>query len=503
VNEKEIVLKLENITKVFPGVKALDRVGFELKRGEVHALCGENGAGKSTLMKILSGAQTYTSGHMEFEGKSVSYSSTEEAQRLGISMIYQEFNLVPYLTIGENIFLGRYPTRKGFIDWKKLMNDSRDILKKVGLEIDPRKRVDQITVAEAQMVEIAKCLSMNSKVIIMDEPTAALTDDEIKYLFDIISNLKSHGISIIYISHRLEEIFTVCDRITVLRDGKFIKSMYVKETNYDELVSLMVGKELTHMYPSRNYMPREAVMEVNNLSYKKFVKNVSFKLKKGEILGIAGLIGSGNIQLAKVLFGAYNKEYSGDIAINGKRVAIQKPLDAIRHGITLVPDDRKNEGLVLLRSIKENISLASLDSILSYFLINALKENRKVTNQIQNLSIKVYSQEQITSNLSGGNQQKVVFAKMLEICPKILILAEPTRGIDVGAKSEVYKIMDELTKEGIGIILISSELPELIGMSDRILVMREGKIVVELQKEELSQKKVLAYASGGEGNEIG
>lgn len=493
----EVVLKLENITKVFPGVKALDDVHFELRRGEVHALCGENGAGKSTLMKIISGAQEYTSGNMEFEGNKVAFSSTEEAQNAGISMIYQEFNLIPYLSVGENIFIGRHPMKRGFIDWKRLMEESKKILTRVGLGIDPRKRINQISVAEAQMVEIAKCLSMNSKVIIMDEPTAALTDDEIKYLFEIIENLKKQGISIIYISHRLEEIFRICDRITVFRDGKYIRTMNVKETDYDELVSLMVGKDLTHLYPERLYEPKDIILEMKNISYKTHLKDVSFKLHRGEILGIAGLIGSGNIQLAKLLFGAYNKDYSGTIEIGGKGVKIEKPLDAIRYGISLVPDDRKNEGLVLIRSVKENISLASMDSILEHSFIKPSKESDKANKQIKNLGIRVYSQDQTAGNLSGGNQQKVVFGKMLETMPEILVLAEPTRGIDVGAKAEIYKIMGELTQEGISIILVSSELPELIGMSDRILVMREGKIVAELLKEELSQETVLAYAAGG------
>lgn len=494
---EEFVLKLENIKKVFPGVKALDDVRFELRKGEVHALCGENGAGKSTLVKIISGAQKYTSGSMFFEGRSVCYSSTEEAQHQGISMIYQEFNLIPFQSIGENIFLGRYPVKNGFIDWKRMMEDSRKILKRVGLDIDPRKNISQISVAEAQMVEIAKCLSMDSKVIIMDEPTAALTDEEIKYLYDIIENLKKQGISIIYISHHLEEIFAICDRITVLRDGRYIKTMNVDDTDYNELVGLMVGKELTNMYPARNYTASEVIMDVRNVTYKTAVKNINFKLYKGEILGIAGLLGSGNIKLAKLLFGAYNKDYTGEILISGRKARIQKPLDAIKYGISLVPDDRKYEGLVLIRNIKENISIASLGSISKFSFINTSKEAKKISGQIKNLGIRVSSNEQITGNLSGGNQQKVVFAKMLETIPKILILAEPTRGVDVGAKAEIYRIMHELTLKGISIILVSSELPELTGMSDRILVMREGKMIAELMKDEVTQEKVLAYAAGG------
>lgn len=496
MKENEVVLKLENIVKVFPGVKALDGVHLEITKGEVHALCGENGAGKSTLMKIISGAQGYTSGKMYFEGKEVKFSSTKEAQAVGISMIYQEFNLIPFLTVAENLFLSRQPVNKaGFIDWGKLNADAKILLEKVGLNINSQTKVNELSVAEAQMVEIAKCLSVNSKLIIMDEPTAALSDEEIAKLFEIIRSLTKEGISIIYISHRMEEIFELTDTITVFRDGKYIKSMNTKDTDYDELVRLMVGKNITDLYPKREYTAKEIVMEIKNLSIKK-VKNVSFKLNKGEILGITGLMGAGNITLSKALFGCYG-QVEADIIVEGKKLNIKKPIHAINNGISLVPDDRKNEGLVLIRSVRENISLASLDSIKSNHFLNVIKENEIVSKQIKQLNIKVSSSEQLVGNLSGGNQQKVVFAKMLEVIPKILILDEPTRGVDVGAKAEIYNIMNELTENGISIILVSSDLPELIGMSDRALVMREGEIVKELSKEEANQEIVLAYAAGG------
>ncbi len=493
----DIVLKLEDISKTFPGVKALDKVKFELMKGEVHALCGENGAGKSTLMKIISGAQAYTTGTITFEGKIIHYRSTEEAQKHGISMIYQEFNLVPNLTVGENIYIGRQPKRNGLIDWKRMEDDARLILRKVGLDIDPKKTITQLSVAESQMVEIAKCLSMDSKVIIMDEPTAALTDEEINCLFDIINNLKTHGISIVYISHRLEEIFKICDRATILRDGKYICTTRIQDTTCDELISLMIGRELSNLFPERNPKTGKVVLEARDMSYKNVFRNVGFQLHEGEILGISGLIGSGTIQVAKALAGTYNKDYGGEIVVVGKTTKIERPVDAINAGISMVPDDRKNEGLVLIRDVKENISLASLDDILRNWLIDSAKEQEKVDAQIKKLEIKVSSGTQLSGNLSGGNQQKVVLAKMLETKPKILILLEPTRGIDVGAKAEIYKLMNALTTTGISIILVSTDLPEMIGMSDRILVMKSGKIVKELFKEELSQELVLAYAAGG------
>lgn len=500
MGKNQVILKLENIVKVFPGVKALDNINLEIRKGEIHAICGENGAGKSTLMKIITGAYSYTSGKIYFEGKEVKFTSTKQSEELGISMIYQEFNLIPYLTVAENIFLGRQPLNKlGFVDWNKLLSDSKVLLNRVGLNIDPRKLIKDITVAEAQMVEIAKCLSINSKVIIMDEPTAALSDEEIKKLFGIIKKLTQDGISIIYISHRLEEIFDLTDRVTVFRDGKFIKQMETSSTNHDELVSLMVGKNITDIYPKRNYDRKDIVLEVKNL-YNSEVKDANFKLYKGEILGIYGLLGSGTISLSKSIYGYY-EDIQGEVYLDGKKVNISKPSDAIKNGISLVSDDRKNEGLILIRNIRENISLASLDELEKHKVLDLNKEKEIVKKDVEKLNIKLSSTEQLVGNLSGGNQQKVVFAKILETNPKILILDEPTRGVDVGAKTEIYQIMNQLTQKGISIILISADLPELIGMSDRILVMREGNIVKELNKNEITQEVVLSYAAGGINNE--
>lgn len=499
MSEKKPILELNEITKTFSGVKALDKVKLKIYPGEVHALCGENGAGKSTLMKIISGAQKYTSGEMLYNEEKVKFSSTKDAEKLGISMIYQEFNLVPHFTIAENIFLGRYPKKNSLmVDWGKINSDAEKLLEKVGLKLNPKKLVKDLSVCEAQMVEIAKCLSIDSKVLIMDEPTAALTDEEIERLFEIINNLRKENIAIIYISHRMKEIFRLTDRITIFRDGKHIKSMLTKDTDNDELVRLMVGKDLKELYPKKTYTKSdEVIYEAKNISYENTFDKLNIKLQKGEILGIAGLLGSGNILLSKLLAGYYGK-FEGQIFMHGKEIKVSKPVDAIKNGVFLVSDDRKNEGLVLIRDVKENNSLASLQNVKKYGLLSEQKEMMKSRENIKKLNIKVTSPSQIVGNLSGGNQQKVVFGKMLDTSPKILFLDEPTRGIDVGAKAEIYQIMNNLVEDGVGIILISSDLPELIGMSDRVLVMREGKIIVELSSGEYTQEGVLAYAAGAE-----
>jgi len=497
INSNDVILKLENVVKIFPGVRALDGVHLEIKKGEIHALCGENGAGKSTLMKIISGAYDITSGKMYLEGKEVKFSSTREAQNAGITMIYQEFNLIPYLSVAENLFLDRQPKNKfGLIDWRKLNNDAEKLLRKVGLKIDPKTIVQDISVAECQMVEIAKSLSLNSKIIIMDEPTATLLDEEIKCLFGIIRKLKEDGISIIYISHRMEELFTLSDSITVFRDGKYIKTVKTCDTNYDEIVKLMVGKSIFNLYPVKDPVKDEITLEVKDANLGIHFSEVSFKLHKGEILGMTGLMGAGVIHLSKSLFGCYDN-FHGEVIIDDKKANISSPLQAMHSGISLVPNDRKNEGLVLIRSVRENITACSLNKIIKNGVINYKREKEIVNSKIKQLNIKTSSIEQLVGNLSGGNQQKIVFAKMLETSPKILILAEPTRGVDVGAKAEIYQIMNELTQKGISIILVSTDLQELIGMSDRIIVMREGKIVKELTKEEVDQETILAYAAGG------
>ncbi len=494
--QKEPILKLENIVKVFPGVKALDGVQLDVYPGEVHALCGENGAGKSTLMKIIAGAQGYTSGKMYMDGKEVVFHSTKEAEKMGIAMIYQEFNMVSELSVAENMYLGRLPKKtSGLVDWKKLYENADSVLKRLGLKFGSKTKVKDLSVAESQMTEIAKCLTIGAKVIIMDEPTAALTGEEIKILFGIIEELKKQQIAILYISHRMDEIFKISDRLTVFRDGKYIASKMISQTDYDDVVSMMVGRNVDQLYPERNYVPKEVIFEVKNMVCKG-VNNVSLQLHKGEILGISGLMGSGSIELSKAIYGAIPKK-SGQILIHGNEKDCSSPKKALASGIGFVSDDRKQEGLVLIRSIRENIAMSSLKKYTKIVCLDKKLENQRMDEEVKKLNIKMSSPAQLVGKLSGGNQQKVVFAKVLESNPEILILDEPTRGVDVGAKAEIYSIMNELSKEGKSIILISTDLPEVIGMSDRVLIMREGRMVCEVHREEMNQETILAYASGG------
>lgn len=492
----ECVLKIESVVKVFPGVTALKDAHLEIKKGEVHAICGENGAGKSTLMKIVAGAQPYTSGHMYVDGSEVVFHSTRDAEKQGIAMIYQEFNMVPELTVAENMYLGRLPQKAGgAVDWAKLYRDADAVLGRLKLNIGSRTRVKHLSVAESQMTEIAKCLTIGARIIIMDEPTAALTEEEIKILFDTIQDLKQRGISIIYISHRMDEIFQIADRLTVFRDGRYIATKNIRETNYGEVVSMMVGRSVDTLYPRREYRRGELVFEARNICGKG-VYDVSIDLHRGEILGISGLMGSGAIELSKMIYGALLMD-SGAIFVNGKKIDCSDPNRAIAGGIGFVSDDRKKEGLVLGRSIRENVTLSSLKKFTRGIRLDQEKELKHVREKIDRLRIKVSGPFQLAGKLSGGNQQKVVFAKVLETDTPVLILDEPTRGVDVGAKAEIYRIMDQMTRQGKSIILISTDLPEMIGMSDRVIVMREGRRILELSKEELSQEKLLAYESGG------
>lgn len=494
--QKEPILKLENIVKIFPGVKALDGVQLDVYPGEVHALCGENGAGKSTLMKIIAGAQGYISGKMYMDGKDVVFHSTKEAEKMGIAMIYQEFNMVSELTVAENMYLGRLPRKaSGLVNWKKLYEDADKVLERLGLKFGCKTKVKDLSVAESQMTEIAKCLTIGAKVIIMDEPTAALTGEEIQILFGIIEELKKQQIAILYISHRMDEIFKISDRLTVFRDGKYIASKLISDTDYDDVVSMMVGRNVDQLYPERNYVPQEVVFEARNI-VSKGVSDVSVQLHKGEILGISGLMGSGSIELSKAIYGAIPKK-SGQIIINGEEKDCSSPKKALAAGIGFVSDDRKQEGLVLIRSIRENIAMSSLKKYTKTVCLDKKLENERIEEEVKKLNIKISSPSQLAGKLSGGNQQKVVFAKVLESNPEILILDEPTRGVDVGAKAEIYSIMDQLSKEGKSIILISTDLPEVIGMSDRVLIMREGRMVCEVYREEMNQETILAYASGG------
>ncbi|MEG1515924.1 MAG: sugar ABC transporter ATP-binding protein [Clostridia bacterium] len=497
-----ITLKMTNICKAYPGVKALDNVGFELRRGEVHALLGENGAGKSTLCKIIAGAEEKDSGEYYLLGEKINTITPLSAKESGISMIYQEFTLIPYLKVYENLFLGKELSSGIKTNKKEMIRRAMDVFKRFDIEIDPEKPVCDLTNAYKQLVEIAKAVLENAKVLIMDEPTAPLGNHEVAALFRLIRVLKAEGVSIIYISHRLEELFEVSDRITVMRDGKYIDTLETSQTNRNQLVKMMVGRELTEEYPRRKIEIGNTVLRVEHLStVETKIKDVSFSLRHGEILGFAGLVGAGRTEIMRALFGADSKS-NGDIFIRGKRVSITKPLDAIQHGISLVPEDRKSQGVSLTMTIRENISLVKLKDLQGLLRISRKQERRLVDEYIRSMTIKTPSMEQLVKNLSGGNQQKVAVAKWLATQSDIIILDEPTRGIDVGAKYEIYLLMNELVKMGKSLIMISSEMPELIGMSDRILVMHQGELMGELRSDEVSQESILKMASGIHLNEV-
>jgi ribose transport system ATP-binding protein len=497
----EPIIRMEGISKAFPGVQALDRVDFEAYSGEVMALVGENGAGKSTLMKILSGAYMKDTGRIYIDGKRVEIQNPYHAQLLGISTIYQELNVTPNQTVAQNIFLGREIKRKGilgklgFVDKKEMERRAKELLNRVGANIDPRELVKNLSVAQRQMVEIAKALSLEAKIIIMDEPTSALGPEEVEKLFEIIRQLKEQGIAIIFISHRLEEVFKIADRITILRDGKLVGVMSKDEATFDKVIYLMVNRPLGDMFKKEEVSKGKPILDVKNLK-SEIIKDVSFTLYEGEILGIAGLVGSGRTELVRLIFGA-DPKISGEIYLNGEKVEIKSPEDAVKHGIGLVPEDRQNQGLILKMSVRENIGVTIIRKILKFLgFIDKNKLTEIAENFVKRLNIKTPSIFEKVLYLSGGNQQKVVLAKWLSSNPKILILDEPTRGIDVGAKAEIHAIMSQLAKIGIGIIMISSEIPELLAMSDRILVMSEGKVVAELPRSEATQEKIMAYASG-------
>ncbi|MDI3543517.1 MAG: ribose transport system ATP-binding protein [Candidatus Atribacteria bacterium] len=491
--EKELLLKMENISKAFPGVQALSGVNLEVYKGEVLALVGENGAGKSTLMKILTGVIKKDEGKIIFKGKEIEAKNPHHARQLGISMIYQEFSLVPNLDITTNIFLGNEPT-KGFdvFDYDKARTETEKLLKMVGLKVSPNVLVGDLTVAQQQIVEIAKALASSSQLIIMDEPTSALSKEEAQRLFNIMRRLKEEGISIIFITHRLEEVFSVADRIVVLRDGQRVGELSCEETKISEVIKLMVGREV-RVVPRTEVSADNIILEVRNLSRSTIFKDASFYLKKGEVLGIAGLVGAGRTEIIRALFGVDTKT-SGEIFIGGEKVEIKSPNDAVRLGIGLVPEDRKLQGLILSMAVYENISLPNLPFMFPNGIIDSKKEYSLAEDLVKKLSIKTPSIFQIVNNLSGGNQQKVVLAKWLALKPRVLILDEPTRGIDVGSKAEIHRLIDNLAKEGIGIILISSELPEILALSDRILVISKGRITKELKREEANQETIMQYA---------
>lgn len=494
----DLLLEMKGICKSFPGVKVLDQVELIVRPGELVALMGENGAGKSTLMKILGGIYTKDSGSITVKGQPVPEMTTKLAAELGIGIIHQELNLISHLSVAENIFLGREFTygKTKLVNWKKLRQEAKVYLDKLGIQVDPDTRVGDLSVGQQQMIEIAKALSLQADILVLDEPTAALTNREIDALFEVIFSLKNKGVGMIYISHRMEEIFQVSDRITVLRDGQYVGTKVTAETNMDELVKMMVGREITDRFPKVKVSLGEEKLRVDHLSVKGKLTDISFAVKAGEILGFAGLMGAGRSEVAKAIFGLERLE-AGSIKVEGRSVAINKPKDAIAAGIAFVTEDRKEEGLVLSLSVRENIALPNLSSLSSFGVLHKQKEVQLARETIDKLVVKTHSSEQRVGSLSGGNQQKVVIGKWLATAPKILILDEPTRGVDIGAKKEIYDLMNRLAQEGVAIIMISSELPEVLGMSDRIIVMHEGKITGEFSREEATQESIMHAATGG------
>lgn len=493
------VLEMREIIKTYPGVVALTGVNFDVMPGEVHALVGENGAGKSTLMKILAGADTKDTGRILIDGQDVHIDSPQEAMRLGVSIIYQEFNLVPYMNTAENIFLGREPASAvpGLIDFGKMYSDAQRIIDELGVKLDIRVPVNQLSIAQQQMVEIAKATSRKSRIIAMDEPSATLTDHELENLFSLVRRLKTEGVSIVYISHRLEEIFTIADRVTVLRDGAWVDTKAVSKTDREDIIRMMVGRELQDTIPKVTAKQGDVALEVQGLTRAGVINNISFCVRRGEVLGIAGLVGAGRSEVARAIFGADQLDH-GQILVDGDPAVIRSPQDAIRYGIGLVTEDRKSLGLILGMAVRENVSLANLGVLARLGFVSKRKEKQVADDYVRDLLIKTPSVEQAVQNLSGGNQQKVVLAKWLFTQSKILIFDEPTRGIDVGAKTEIYQLMNKLAADGAAIIMISSELPEVLGMSDRILVMHDGEIAGELTRDDATQEKIMHLATGGE-----
>ncbi len=492
--DSTVVLSLQELVKRYPGVVALDHVSLDFRAGEVHALLGENGAGKSTLVKVVAGAIEPDGGIIRVNGHAYAKMNPHLARSLGIEVIHQEFNLVPPLSVAENIFLGDRIGGRYLVDFKTMKEKVRQIFRQLNITISPDALVRDLSPAQQRLVEIAKAVSKNVRILIMDEPTAPLSVAEVEHMFEIIGQLRQRGVTIIYISHRLEEVFRIADRVSVMRDGRYVGTKNTGETNRKELISMMVGRELTETYPPRTTNPSQVALEVKHLSGNG-VRDISFSVRKGEILGLSGLVGAGRTELAMVIFGAARAE-SGEIWVDGERVRIHSPADAIRHGIGLLPEDRKGQGLFLEMGVKWNISFPIVRRISRHGLVDTKAEHEIAVKYRDRLGIRTPSLEQRVKNLSGGNQQKVVLAKSLAAESDILIFDEPTKGIDVGTKQEIYKLMRELADHGIAIIMISSDMQELLGMSDRIVVLCEGTLAGEVQKEQFSQNYILDLASG-------
>jgi len=496
MHENNNVLLMKNISKSFPGVKALSEVNLTVRKGTVHALMGENGAGKSTLMKVLNGMFTPESGHIIFKGQPVVVKNTETALKLGISMIHQELSPVPYMTVAENIFLGREPLGKfGFIDRRKMHSDTKALLNQLEIDINPGILMKDLSVASKQMVEIAKAISLDASLFIMDEPTSAITEREVSHLFNIIHSLKAKGVGIIYITHKMDEVFHIADEITVLRDGKHIATVLTSQTNKDELIAMMVGRKLSALFPKEEVPIGEIILSVRNLTRKGIVENINFDLRRGEILGIAGLMGAGRTEVIEGIFGIHKID-AGEIIIKGKKAKINSPADAIKLGLALLTEERKLNGIMSVLSVRDNIMVTSLAAHEKWGFLNKQSIDSTCDKEKKRLDIKTPSMNQLIKLLSGGNQQKVLISRWLLIKPDILILDEPTRGIDVGTKAEIHKLMTSLAKEGKAIIMVSSELPEILGMSDRVLVMHEGRLKGIFEGKHITQESIMQAAVG-------
>lgn len=496
-SNSEYVLEFKNISKRFPGVKALSDVSFGIKRGSVHVIVGENGAGKSTLLKVINGLYKADEGVVLLDGQPLHVSGPSEALKAGISMIYQELNIIPEMTVLENMYLGREPLRSGFINDKQMLKDARDFLDQQGLKYDLKQKMKNLSVADAQMIEIVKAISANAKIILMDEPTSSLTEKEVEYLFKKIEELKNHGITVVFISHKMDEIFRIGEYISVFRDGAHISTEPASETSIPEIIEKMVGRKMTEVYPQKTEpVGEDIVFEVKNFYKRGVFEDINFKLKRGEILGVSGLIGAGRTEIARAIMGMDSKD-SGEVFLNGEKVDIRNVNDAVSAGISMVPEDRRRQGLVSILNVSENVSLVALKHKIKGFVLKNKPIRALVQRMVDLLSIKTPSLETQVLTLSGGNQQKVVLGKWLSVDPKVLILDEPTRGIDVGTKYEIYKLMLEMNKNGVSILMIDSDLEELLGMSDRVLVVYQGKIQGELKKEELSANSVMHLAVGG------
>lgn len=489
-------LKVENITKTFPGTKALSKVMLQVITGEVHALVGENGAGKSTLMNIISGVLPPDEGTITFQGKPVRFSSPSEAQTAGVGFVHQELALCPHISVAENIYMGRYEKGPfGFIKRKKLYSDTAELLKPFKTNIRPEDMVGDLNIANQQVVEIAKSLSLDCKLLILDEPTSSLSDAETEILFNIIRKLKSEGISVLYITHRIAEIFEICDRVTILRDGNYIHTFNVSEVTPRQIVEGMVGRELNDFYPPKSSDSGEPMLKVCALSREGIFQEISFELRRGEILGLSGLVGSGRTEVARAIC-AIDKLDAGEVFFLGEPVRFKNYADAIKHGLCYLTEDRKLQGLFLNLNVKNNINAAIIDTLSHHLLLQRKREVENSNIYVDRLNIKVHNINQLISSLSGGNQQKVMIAKWLSANPAVIIMDEPTRGIDVGAKSEIHNMLRELSNHGIGVVLISSELPEIIGMCDRVIVMHEGRMTGEVSGQEITEKRIIMLASG-------